>query len=576
MSTTFDFIKYLLSYLKKFLKYTFLSLFFATIVSLLTGLGTWSIKPIFDYVLIEKNYSYAKFIPFYIFFLYFFIGLFSLLQAYFSKALSSSIVNSIRETLFSKTLRLNYSTFILSSSSQKLSKIINDTAQIEPILGETIQIFIKESLTVIALISVAFYLRWDLTLLVMISLPIIAYETYVLGKKVKRNKKLSQESTGELTERVKEILLGIKEIKFLGNFEKLTNYFKRELSRYFILSLKVTKYREASRSIVDLMTGIVSAIILGYGSYLIIQGKMTPGTFLSVLTSILLIFNPLRKLARAYTQLKEAHGAWLRIEELLSLEEERGGVLKAQPPKKGFVFEGVSFSYPGSERLVLKEINLNLPAGKLIAVVGPSGAGKSTLLSLLARLYDPNEGRILLDNVDIREFDITSYRELFGIVWQEPFFFNLSIRENLLLVKEEATEEELIKACKLARAWDFIKEFPKGLDTVIGEQALRLSGGQRQRLALARVFLKNPPVIILDEATSQLDSLTEKAIEDAILTMKGSHTIIVIAHRLSTVIKADMMILMNNGIVEDIGTHESLMERSTLYRELYKTFIKAI
>lgn len=573
MNSTLDFIKHFILYFKKFLKYTVLSLIFASLVSLLTGLGTWSIKPIFDYVLIDKNYHYAKYIPLYIFLLYFFIGLFSLLQAYFSKALSSSIINSIRETLFAKTLRLNYSTFVMTSSSQNLSRIINDTAQIEPILGETIQIFIKETLIVIALISVAFYQRWDLTLLVIVSLPIIAYETYVLGKKVKRNKKLTQETTGELTERVKEILLGIREIKFLGKTEKLTKYFKKELIKYYTLSLKVTKYREASRSVVDLMTGIVSALILGYGSYLIIKGKMTPGTFLSVLTSILLIFNPLRKLARAYTQLKEAHGAWLRIEEMLSLDEERGGTLRASPPKEGFTFERVSFQYPGTERKALNNVNLHLPAGKLIAIVGPSGAGKSTLINLLARLYEPTEGRILLDGVDVREFDLQSYRDLFGIVWQEPFFFNLSIRENLLLVKEEATEEELLTACRLARAWEFIQELPKGLDTVIGEQALKLSGGQRQRLALARVFLKRPPVIILDEATSQLDSLTEKAIEEAILTMRENHTVIVIAHRLSTVVKADMMVLVNNGRVESIGVHRTLLEESPLYRELYKTFI---
>ncbi|MFN4132057.1 MAG: ABC transporter ATP-binding protein, partial [Caldimicrobium sp.] len=207
-------------------------------------------------------------------------------------------------------------------------------------------------------------------------------------------------------------------------------------------------------------------------------------------------------------------------------------------------------------------------------LVGPSGAGKSTLVSLLPRFYDPQEGEIFLDEINLKEFNLESLRSLFGMVWQEPFLFNLSIWDNLILVKPDATLEEVKEACKMAQALEFISTLPKGFDTVLGEEGLTLSGGQKQRLALARVFLKRPPIIILDEATSQLDALTEKAIETALQDLKDKHTLIVIAHRLSTILRADKIIVLDKGKVVAEGTHEELLNTSPLYRELYQTFTR--
>jgi subfamily B ATP-binding cassette protein MsbA len=301
---------------------------------------------------------------------------------------------------------------------------------------------------------------------------------------------------------------------------------------------------------------------------------MSPGSFLSVLTAILLIFNPIRKLSRAYTYLKEAQGAWVRIEEVLNLPVETGGNLKALPPKQGFTFNEVYFRYISSLDWTLKNINFFLPANKIIAFVGPSGSGKTTLASLLPRFLEPQKGEILLDNTNLKEFEIVSLRNLFGMVLQEPFLFNLSIKENLLIAKPEASEKEIIEACKLAKAHDFILTLPKGYDTVLGEEGFNLSGGQKQRIALARVFLKKPPIIILDEATSQLDAITEEAIQEALDRLKGRHTIIIIAHRLSTVTKADLIFVFEKGEIVSQGTHQQLLETSTLYRNLYQTFQK--
>jgi subfamily B ATP-binding cassette protein MsbA len=570
----FSFLKKILYYLKPFWKKFLLALFFALLTSALTGFSTWAIKPIFNYIFIEKHYEFFKFIPIFIIAVFTLIGLFSLIQAYLMKSVSTGMVNLIRLELFKKCLSIPVKYLTQYGEGQTISRVINDTAQIEPILGNNFQTFFKETLTVITLLGVAFYQKWDLTLVALSTLPIIVFGAKVLGVKTRKARKLAQSATGELTQKMNELTRGIKEIKISGSYEKLSTLFLKELNRFYRWSLKITKYREGSKSLVDIMTGFGGALVIGYGGYLIIKNELTPGAFFSILTAILLIFNPLRKLAKSYTGLKEIQGAWTRIQEIFELPEEKGGTLKAFPPSKGFLFKNVSFSYFPNMPFVLEKINLFFPANKVIALVGPSGAGKTTLVSLLPRFYDPQEGEIYLDDIPLKDFDILSLRSLFGMVLQEPFLFNLSIWDNLIMVKPEATKEEVIEACKLAMAHEFIEKLPRGYETVIGEEGLSLSGGQKQRLALARVFLKKPSVIILDEATSQVDSLTEVAIQQALDQLRGKHTIIIIAHRLSTVKKADKIIVLDKGKTVAEGTHEELLEICPLYKNLYQSFHK--
>ncbi len=573
-SDLFSFIKTIFSFIRPFWKKFFIGLTCAVLTSLITGFSTWAIKPVFNFVFVKKHYEYFKFVPPFLIIIFTLLGFFSLLQAYFMKAVSTGVVNLVRLELFKKCLFLPVLKLSKQTTGQTVSRVINDTAQIEPILGNTFQTIFKESLTVLSLLTVAFLQKWDLTLIAFSTVPIIIFGAKILGFKTRRARKLAQNATGELTHKMHEILGGIKEIKLSGSYEKIIELFSKELDKFYRWSLKITKYREGSKSLVDVVTGLGGALVIGYGGYLIIKGALSPGAFLSILTAILLIFNPMRKLAKAYTGLKEAQGAWTRIQEVLQLEEEKGGNLKAFPPKKGFLFKNVYFKYSEELPWVLKDINLFIPANKVIALVGPSGSGKTTLVSLLPRFYDPQQGKIYLDNTLLKDFDILSLRSLFGMVLQEPFLFNLSIKENLIMAKPEATEEEIIKACKLAKAHEFIEKLPKGYDTVLGEEGLSLSGGQKQRLALARVFLKKPPVIILDEATSQLDTITEQAIQEALDNFKGSYTIIIIAHRLSTVNKADKIFVLDKGQIVAEGTHQELLEKCSLYKNLYLTFQK--
>ncbi|WP_022855981.1 ABC transporter ATP-binding protein [Thermodesulfobacterium thermophilum] len=573
-SELFSFLKKILSFLKPFWKTFLLGLFFAVVSSLITGASTWAIKPIFNFVFVEKHHEYFFLVPLLMVVVFSLMGITSLLQAYFMKAVSAGVINNLRLRLFQKFLYLPVEKIAVQTHGQAVSKVINDTAQIEPILGEALTTIFQSSFSVLVLIGVALYQRWDLTLLAFITFPVIIFGSKALGAKTRKARKLAQASTGELTHKMQELLQGIKEIKLSPSPEKVIELFSKELERFYRWSLKITKYREGSKSLVDVVTGIGGALVIGYGGFLTINGAMSPGSFLSVLTAILLIFNPIRKLSRAYTYLKEAQGAWVRIEEVLNLPVETGGNLKALPPKQGFTFNELYFRYISSPDWTLKNINLFLPANKLIAFVGPSGSGKTTLASLLPRFLEPQKGEILLDNTNLKEFEIVSLRNLFGMVLQEPFLFNLSIKENLLISKPEASEKEIIEACKLAKAHDFILTLPKGYDTVLGEEGFNLSGGQKQRIALARVFLKKPPIIILDEATSQLDAITEEAIQEALDRLKGRHTIIIIAHRLSTVTKADLIFVFEKGEIVSQGTHRQLLETSSLYRNLYQTFQK--
>lgn len=573
-SELFSFLKKILSFLKPFWKTFLLGLFFAVVSSLITGASTWAIKPIFNFVFVEKHHEYFFLVPLLMVLVFSLMGITSLLQAYFMKAVSAGVINNLRLKLFQKFLYLPVEKIAVQTHGQAVSKVINDTAQIEPILGEALTTIFQSSFSVLVLIGVALYQRWDLTLLAFITFPVIIFGSKALGAKTRKARRLAQASTGELTHKMQELLQGIKEIKLSPSPEKVIELFSKELERFYRWSLKITKYREGSKSLVDVVTGIGGALVIGYGGFLTINGAMSPGSFLSVLTAILLIFNPIRKLSRAYTYLKEAQGAWVRIEEVLNLPVETGGNLKALPPKQGFTFNELYFRYISSPDWTLKNINLFLPANKIIAFVGPSGSGKTTLASLLPRFLEPQKGEILLDNTNLKEFEIVSLRNLFGMVLQEPFLFNLSIKENLLIAKPEASEKEIIEACKLAKAHDFILTLPKGYDTVLGEEGFNLSGGQKQRIALARVFLKKPPIIILDEATSQLDAITEEAIQEALDRLKGRHTIIIIAHRLSTVTKADLIFVFEKGEIVSQGTHQQLLETSTLYRNLYQTFQK--
>ncbi len=550
------------------------ALLLSAVASLLSGSVAWLVKPVLDRVFIAKNYHYLKFLPPALIGLYFLRGLVTFFQAYLMRMASLKLSNHLREKMYAKLLRLPLSETSHETMGRMVSRVINDTTMVEPVLADVFKTLTLEGLTIISLVAVAISRRWDLALLSFTVFPLVAVGARQMSKKARRTRHHAQQEIANLTHRVAESLQGLPEIKVYQQEKTLLARFQQELRAYYRYLLKVTKYREGSKLIVDFLTGVGGALVLTYGGFLIVRGVISPGDFFSILTAILMTFTPVRKISRAYTSIHDASAALERIEEVLSYPEEEGGPRKAFAPKKGITLAQVSFKYPHTSEWVLKEINLEIPAGQTVAIVGPSGAGKSTLISLIPRFYDPTLGKVLLDGIDLREFELGSLRALIGIVSQDIVLFNATVYENIAFGNPKASREEVLAAARLAYAHEFIEQLPQGYETVLGHKGFNLSGGQRQRLAIARAILKNPPILILDEATSHLDALAEKKVQQALETLMRGRTTVIIAHRLSTVKNADLLVVMDRGQIVDTGKHEEVLARCPLYRELYHSFAR--
>ncbi len=571
-SSQSSFIFKVFRFLKPYWHYVALALLFSFLASLTSGGIAWMVKPVMDEVFIAKNYLYLKLLPLGVLFFFGLRGVASLLQAYFMRAAALRMINDLRVELYRKLIHLSLSHFEREGTGRNLSRILNDTLVIEPILSTVFQVFLLEGFNALILLAVALSRSLKLTLVSLLILPAIAYGGQHLSSRVRRHRRRAQRTIGELTHRLAETFTGLREVKVYGRESGILRLFRKEIDRYAHFLLKITKYREGSKSLVDVMTGIGGAMIIALGGLLIARGELTPGAFFSVLTAILMLFTPIRKMARAYTGISDARAAWERLEEVLILPEEKGGSKKARPPRESLLFEGVSFRYPGAEEWALRDIELEIPVGRVTALVGPSGAGKSTLAALIPRFYDPTEGRILWDGTDLREFELESLRSHIGLVSQEIVIFNATVAENIAFGDPGASREAIEEAARLANAHEFIERLPQGYDTMLGEGGVSLSGGQKQRLAIARAILRNPAILILDEATSQLDPLSERLIQEALSRLMVGRTTLVIAHRLSTVTEADKIAVLEGGRKIAEGRHQELLETCDLYRRLYQLF----
>ncbi len=549
-----------------------LALLLSAVASALSGSVAWLVKPVLDDIFIGKNYTYLRLLPLAIIALYFLRGFTTFLQAYLMRMASLRLSNDLREKMYAKLLKLPVGEAGRETAGRIVSRVINDTATVEPILADVFKTLTLEGFTIITLVAVAISRRWDLALLSFTVFPAVAFGARKMSRKARKTRHRAQEEIANLTHRVNESIQGLREIKVYRQEKSLLQKFRRELYAYYRFLLKVTKYREGSKLIVDILTGVGGALVLTYGGFLIVRGSITPGDFFSILTAILMTFTPVRKISRAYTSIHDASAALERIEDILSYPEEKGGRRKAKAPHKGLSLARVSFKYPHTADWVLKDIELEIPAGKVTAIVGPSGAGKTTLISLIPRFYDPTLGKVLLDGIDLKEFDLSSLRELIGLVSQDIVLFNATVYENIAFGKPGASREEVIAAAKMAYAHEFIVKLPQGYDTVLGHKGFNLSGGQKQRLAIARAILKNPPILILDEATSHLDAVSEQKVQQALEKLMRTRTTIVIAHRLSTIRDADLLVVMDHGKIVDQGRHEEIINRCPLYRELYYSF----
>jgi subfamily B ATP-binding cassette protein MsbA len=454
-----------------------------------------------------------------------------------------------------------------------MSLIVSDAGMVQQVIATVIRDLFQQSLTMISLVGVLFYLNWRLALAAIVVVPFSTYPMSRIGKRIRRIAHSGQEKIAELTTLLEETLSGVRLIKAFGSEPFEIDRFDHKNQEYFQKTMKTTRLSEMVPGIMEGAGAVAAALIIGVGAYEVRMGRMTPGGFFSFLGASWLMYAPVRHLAATSTMIQQTIAAVDRIFWMLDQPSEQikdQGKQVLQPVKQGIRFERLSFYYDGMEEAALREIDLTVKAGEVVALVGSSGSGKTTLMNLLLRFYDPTEGVIRIDGTDLRDVTLESLRKQIGLVAQETILFDDTVARNIAYGMGPVDPNRVIEAARAAYAHEFIQRLPQGYDTMIGERGVRLSGGQRQRLAVARAILRDSPILILDEATSSLDSESEMYIQKALANLLKNRTTFVIAHRLSTVQNASRIVVVEQGRIVEIGRHQELLLRGGVYKKLYQ------
>ena len=435
-------------------------------------------------------------------------------------------------------------------------------------MAHTIKDFFVEIGTVIVLAIIMIWRRWDLAFLSFIVIPLIVFGIDRFGIMMKKVSMKTRKLIAEVTTIIHESLYGMKIIKAFTMEKKMAKRHEDVLAEHYRSTMREVRINELSSLMAEVMGGIGVAIILFYGGHLVISEKISAGTFFSIVAAILMMYTPLRRLSRVHNNFQQARNIIERIREIIFTPPERNEGIE-KDIKGHIVFKKVFFKYPLAEEYTLKDINLEIKPSEIIALVGPSGAGKSTLADLVAGFWYPTEGDIYIDGVNLRDLSLNCLRKHLGVVTQDIVLFNDTIKANIIFGRPDAADEEIIEAAKAAYAHEFIVELPNGYETIIGERGVMLSGGQKQRITIARAILRNPSILILDEATSSLDTESEQKVQMALERLMAGRTTIVIAHRLSTVQKATKIVVIDKRRIIQQGNHEELLSQGGLFQELY-------
>jgi subfamily B ATP-binding cassette protein MsbA len=541
-------------------------------VSALNGSIAFLVKPILDDIFIRRDAARLAHVPFLVLGIYLLRGLIEYSQIYLMSGVGQRVVRDIRQHLYRHMQSLSLSFYLRHPAGVLMSRVMNDVGLMQSAITDAATGVIKDVFTVLFLAGVVFYRDWKMAFVALVVFPMAIWPIARFGRRLRRTSTRTQEVVGGLSSHLQETISGAKLVKSFGAEGFEIDRFTMRNQELFRLSMKVVKVQALTSPISEVFGGIGAAAVIYYGGYNVVNGITTPGNFFSFITALFMLYAPVKGLTRVNNIIQQGIAAGVRVFDVIdTLPEvrEREDAVPLPPVRKEIVFERVDFRYAPDGDPVLQGVDIRVPVGSMVAIVGSSGAGKTTLVDLLPRFYDPQGGAIRFDGLDIRDVTISSLRAQIAIVGQHTVLFNDTVRNNIAYGMPDAPMEKILEAARRANAHGFIERMQNGYETAVGEQGLSLSGGERQRLAIARAILKDAPVLILDEATSALDTESERAVQDALDTLMKGRTTFVIAHRLSTVRNADVILVIEGGRIVEKGRHDDLLSRDSRYRAFY-------
>jgi ATP-binding cassette, subfamily B, bacterial MsbA len=572
MTHAFAVYRRLLPLMRPYVPVLILGALLALVVAAMEGAIAWLVKPALDEIFIRRDTAMLRVIPLLLLGAYLAKGVARYGQSYLMAAVGERVIATLRGRLYGHIQQMPLSFFADVHSAELMSRVVTDVNRLARVSSTVLVMAFRQVAMIVALLSVMVVREWRLALIAIVVFPFVGLAVRTIGRRLYRINKRSQEKIAELNVLLHEAFSGMKIVKAFGREAHEGQRFDRVNRRLLDLALKDHRTNEITEPLMEVLAafGIMGA--LWYGGHQVIAGHMTPGDFFSFTAALALIYGPVRHLSRIMNTIQQSTSSVERVFEILDRPPaiaDRPGARALPGFTSALRFENVSFRYPGASEPTLRDINLEVRRGEVVAFVGMSGAGKSTLIDLVPRFHDVSAGRITVDGLDVRDVTQASLRAQIAVVTQETFLFSDSVHYNIAYGRPGASVEDVARAARQAHAEEFVLACPEGYATLVGERGVRLSGGQRQRLAIARAFLKDPPILILDEATSDLDAESEFMVQQALTDLMHGRTVLVIAHRLATVRNADRIVVVHEGRIAEMGSHEDLLAREGLYRRLY-------